>query len=193
MLTLLAVTMALGLLMTPPVQATSIPITNPSAATGDMTGWTSTGADAQDVIDSDGDGWSFWIWDSTMSQSLANTFEIGNEYTLTVDVIDRPGSDSYWDFGLYYDDAGTLVPVVTTAGGPQNNGSFLEVSTTAMTVAAADAWVGENIVVVLSTANAPSGAPVSWVDNVRLDVVPEPATMALLGLGGLMLRRRRNS
>ena len=33
----------------------------------------------------------------------------------------------------------------------------------------------------------------SSIDNVDLSVVPEPATMALLALGGLVLRRRRNS
>lgn len=30
-----------------------------------------------------------------------------------------------------------------------------------------------------------------WIDNIDLTVVPEPATLALLGLGGLLIRRKR--
>lgn len=42
---------------------------------------------------------------------------------------------------------------------------------------------GDNLLI---TENAASGA-----DNVTVTVVPEPASLALMGLGGLMLLRRR--
>ena len=32
-----------------------------------------------------------------------------------------------------------------------------------------------------------------YIDDVQVHDTPEPATMALLGLGGLLIRRRRNS
>ena len=36
-------------------------------------------------------------------------------------------------------------------------------------------------------------SPVWSVDNITVTTVPEPATMLLLGLGGMMLRRRRRA
>ena len=37
----------------------------------------------------------------------------------------------------------------------------------------------------------PDTSGIMYIDNIRLETIPEPATLLLLGLGGLMLRRRR--
>ncbi|HBG26529.1 MAG: hypothetical protein A2Y10_01030 [Planctomycetes bacterium GWF2_41_51] len=51
-------------------------------------------------------------------------------------------------------------------------------------------WVGQNILVGVFADNASGGNKWSWVDSVTL--VPEPATMVILGLGALFGLRRRN-
>ena len=52
------------------------------------------------------------------------------------------------------------------------------------------AVVGQDLTIVLGVGRNATGGQTKF-DAVTLDVVPEPATMALLALGGLVLRRRR--
>ena len=44
---------------------------------------------------------------------------------------------------------------------------------------------------VITLYNTPDTGPLEIHDSVTIEVVPEPATLALLGLGSLLLRRRR--
>ena len=80
---------------------------NPSAATGDASGWIAVNAGAHSAGVSDGDGYGWWIFNGSLSQTLMEGF-IPGTYALAADVIDRPGEDTGWDFGLYYDDGGVL-------------------------------------------------------------------------------------
>jgi hypothetical protein len=151
-------------------KSTPIAVTNHSAQNGVSDPWVATTAQAgvHDAGVSDADGWGFWVSGGALTQTLTDTYTAGTTYIMTVDVIDRPGLNTGWDFGLYYDDGGTLQPVVTTTGGPQDNGSFLEVSTDPVSVDGADPWAGKNIVLVLNRRDA-SGSS-DWYDNVRLEV-----------------------
>jgi len=44
---------------------------------------------------------------------------------------------------------------------------------------------------VITLYNWPTVGPLEELDSVSIQIIPEPATLALVGLGGLLLRRRR--
>lgn len=119
----------------------------------------------------------------TVQQTIAEVVEEGLTYTLEVEVVNRPtfGSMNYivelvfGDTVVAFDHASLVPPV---------GGSLT--STLTYTALAGDPLIGESITIRL-------GGPGSQCnfDNVRLNGVPTPASLALIGLGGLVAARRR--
>ncbi len=119
----------------------------------------------------------------TVQQTLADVAVAGLTYTLEVAVVNRPtwGSMNYRIDLLFGDtivgsDIATLLPPV---------GGYLT-STISYTVQDGDAFIGQPLTIRL-------GGPGSQCnfDNVTVNGVPAPTTLALLGLGGLVATRRR--
>lgn len=150
--------------------AETISITNPSAATGDATGWTANNAGANPGNATDGDSYNWWISGNNgyLYQSLNDTFAAGSTYTLNVDVIDRASKNTGWDFGLYYDNGESLVKVVGTSGAANWGDGTFRTQTVASAVSPDDAWVGSNIVVRLGSWVTTQDGDSDFLDNVRL-------------------------
>lgn len=119
----------------------------------------------------------------TVQQTLADVAVAGFTYTLEVAVVNRPtfGSMNYRIDLLFGDtivgsDIASLVPPV---------GGYLT-SMISYTVQDGDAFIGQPLTIRL-------GGPGTQCnfDNVTVNGVPAPTTLALVGLGGLALSRRR--
>ncbi|MEK7781514.1 MAG: PEP-CTERM sorting domain-containing protein [Verrucomicrobiota bacterium] len=146
--------------------------------------------------------------DYSVSPTFTSTYEIGKSYNLTLGLFARsslativPGSTL--ELSLYYLDGsnskvkvGSTVVSYSTAAFPSSpTPSLIDYQVNTLTVNAGDAWVGKNIGIQLeSTIPLEMTSFGNWdFDNVRLTAVPEPTTIALLGigLGSLILARSR--
>jgi len=119
----------------------------------------------------------------TCQQTLAEVVEEGMTYTLEVDVVNRPiyGSMKYI-IQLVFGD--TVVAQDVESLAPPVGGSLT--STLTYTALAGDPLIGQSITIRLGG----SGTQCNF-DNVRLNGVPNPGSLALIGLGGLVASRRR--
>ncbi|MBL9166110.1 MAG: PEP-CTERM sorting domain-containing protein [Verrucomicrobiales bacterium] len=134
-------------------------------------------------------------------QSLSTSFEAGKSYSLSVGILGGGGiaEGSTFELGLFYTDAGnSLAPVAATSitytpAAFPNATHLLDYQVTLPAVQATDAWAGKNIGIrLLSTFGTGAGY---WdLDQVRLTVVPEPTSIALvaLGFGGMLMAVRRS-
>ena len=126
----------------------------------------------------------------TWQMLAGETISAGNEYQLAfATTLLQVASNGDLKASLIYDDEGTLTEIYSETFYPftgEDVGTWTEVSL-AFTVPDGAAYIGEDIGIQFKQEWR------NWVlvDDVRLDLIPEPMTIALLGLGSLGLLRRR--
>lgn len=134
-------------------------------------------------------------------QQLDTTFQVGQSYSLTLDILGGGGiaEGSSFLMSLYYLDAGNnqvtlgATPITYSAATFSNPTHLYGYAANVGEIQAGDAAVGQRIgIQLLSTFGTGQGY---WdVDNVQLTSVPEPTTIGLLalGAGGLLAARLRS-
>ena len=140
-----------------------------------VTGTKDVGTDAHT-----GDYVGALYWPSSLAvvQTTSHIISAGEEFTMT---FWHRGGFNPGDAAIYYLDGGARVELATQAVSGASD--WTEVQFTALATAAS---VGKPVGVLLRG----TAANQVWYDDVSLTVVPEPASLVLMGLGGLVMLSR---
>lgn len=183
--------MLLGLIAL--LQATSadaawmpLTVTNPEFET-DLTGWTQvwgviSGWDSPNAPGSKGG--SVYMGGSGVLQDLTATVAANTDYRITVADFNYGGGYALRQFGFYLGNYEFWTPYEAPL---QGENTWADYSLTVTAAQISSASIGGRIAVVLY------GAGWTYFDHIRVEAntVPEPATLAILGLGSLFLVRRK--
>lgn len=144
----------------------------------------------------------FQDYDSTPTHEFDATYQVGYAYTLAVGIFGKnlaPGSTL--EVSLYYRDGsnakimvGSQTVVYSMMTFPTNLPlSLVDFTVDVPVVQASDAWAGQHIGIQLeSTTPLQLSTGGNWdFDNISLTSVPEPSSLGLLVLGGVLLARGR--
>ncbi|MBN2513901.1 MAG: PEP-CTERM sorting domain-containing protein [Sedimentisphaerales bacterium] len=163
----------------------------------DVPGWVSDGQAVDSGVESDWPGHTDGLWTSFIMQGDPTIYNLtghaiaaGEVFTLQVDARDNwTDGDADLMISLYYDVAGVRNTVASSTFTLDAADVWMTYS---LTFAANDtpAAIGNLIGIEIDNVS-PSASSWQGLDNVRLDVIPEPATMLLMGLGATALIRKR--
>lgn len=169
----------------------------PGGFTGTSTNWTIAGGpggtqhfSTQTPLATAGIQHAYANGGASLSQLTSETIVAGQTYTLTVDVgRESTLNSSLATLRLFGSTLGPGTAIAELTGIAPGQGSYLLGNTFSYTaLPSGDPFLGQTVGIALISQ---SGGVQVLFDNVRFDVVPEPSSLLLGGLGALALLRRR--